>query len=154
MQDMLVMTIIGGRRAAFRAVEIQSIIEIESIHPIPTAPAFIAGLTALRSQSLTVIDSRTALGLGTASTTASRAAVVEVDGQPYALLVDAVVDVVEASSEPKPVPGGFGAGWSHAAIGLVETADEPALLLDIARLIAGPDPADRAGKPNINIKAA
>ncbi|WP_232842933.1 chemotaxis protein CheW [Allopontixanthobacter confluentis] len=143
MDELLVMTVIAGRRAAFRAVEVQAVIEIEIIHPVPRAPDFIAGLTALRSQSLTVIDCRRSLGLAGDSAADSRAAVVEVGGHPYALLVDTVEDVVEARSAPHPVPGGLGAAWERVGIGMIETDAEPALLVDIAKMVAGPDQAIR-----------
>lgn len=138
MNELLVMTEIAGRRAAFRAVEVQSVIEMETISPVPRAPEFITGLTAMRSQSLTVIDCRRALGLSADTPPDSRAAVVEVEGHLYALQVDAVKDVVETRSEPTSVVGGFGDTWERVALGMVETADGPALLIDIKQMIAGP----------------
>ena len=52
MNDLLLMCMVAGRRAAIPAIRVQSVIEIEDITPIPGAPAFIRGLTALRSQAL------------------------------------------------------------------------------------------------------
>jgi purine-binding chemotaxis protein CheW len=139
MTELLLMCKIAGRRAALTAVRVQSVIEIEDITPIPGTPDFIRGLTALRSQALTVIDSALALGLeGLGEVPEQRAAVVEVEGHPYALLVDEAYDVGEALSEPVAVPGGFGPAWQHAARGMVETSDGPTLLVDIEALIAGP----------------
>lgn len=139
MNELLLMCLIAGRRAAIPAAEVQSVIEIDEITPIPGVPAFILGLTALRSQALTVIDCQVALGFdGQQDARGRRAAVVQVDGHPYALLVDAAYDVGEALSEPVAVPGGFGAGWQNAARGMVETAGGPALVIDIAALISGP----------------
>ncbi|HBQ54425.1 MAG TPA: chemotaxis protein CheW, partial [Erythrobacter sp.] len=66
MNDLLLMCMVAGRRAAIPAIRVQSVIEIEDITPIPGAPAFIRGLTALRSQALTVIDCSVALGFETA----------------------------------------------------------------------------------------
>lgn len=139
MNDLLLMCMVAGRRAAIPAVRVQSVIEIEEITPIPGTPGFICGLTALRSQALTVIDCAQALGLDTwVAAEDARAAVVEVDGHAYALLLDEVSDVAEAQSEPIAVPGGFGREWQHAATGMVETAAGPVLLLDIAALVSGP----------------
>lgn len=145
MNELLVLTRIAGRRAAFRAVEIQSVIEIESISPVPRAPDFITGLTAMRSRSLTVVDCRKSLGLAAETPPDSRAAVIEVDGHFYALQVDKVEDVTEARSAPEPVPGGFGEAWQRISLGMVETDDGPAVLVDVERLIAGP-PAKMAKK--------
>lgn len=138
MSDLLLMCRIAGRRAAIAARDIQSVIEIEEITPIPATPPHIAGLTALRSQALTVIDCRVALGFEPAEgIVGARAAVVEQEGHLYALVVDEAYDVGEALSSPRDVPGGFGPGWQHAATGLVETADGPTLAIAIDRIIEG-----------------
>ncbi|MGB3378013.1 chemotaxis protein CheW [Allopontixanthobacter sediminis] len=156
MNELLVMTRIAGRRAAFRAVEIQSVIEIDSIAPVPRAPDFISGLTAMRSRSLTVIDCRKSLGLVPETAPDSRAAVVEIEGHLYALQVDKVEDVTDALSEPDPVPGGFGESWERVALGMVETEQGPALLIDITRMVAGPPSrilkkAGKTAEPSVSL---
>lgn len=139
MNDLLLLCVIAGRRAAIPAVRVQSVIEIDEITPIPGVHSFIRGLTALRSQALTVIDCSAALGFDCqAASPEQRAAVVDVEGHLYALLVDAAYDVGEARSEPIEVPGGFGAGWQAAARGMVETDTGPTLLIDVETLVAGP----------------
>lgn len=139
MNELLLMCMIAGRRAAIPASQVQSVIEIDEITPIPGTPAFIRGLTALRSQALTVIDCSVAIGLeGSRDGDDQRAAVVEVDGHLYALLVDEAYDVGEARSDAIAVPGGFGSGWQRASRGMVETDSGPALVIDVAALIAGP----------------
>jgi purine-binding chemotaxis protein CheW len=65
------------------------------------------------------------------------AAVVELDGHHYALIVDLVEDVVEATSEPTTVRAAMGPGWERVSKGMVETEEGPMLLIDIAGLIAG-----------------
>ena len=81
MNELLLMCMIAGRRAAIPAIRVQSVIEIDEITPIPGAPSFIRGLTALRSQALTVIDCTVALGLEPGETPAQqRAAVVDIEG--------------------------------------------------------------------------
>ena len=145
MTQLLLMCLIAGRRAAIPTQRVLSVIEVEAVTPIPMTPAFIVGLTALRSQALTVIDCRVSLGF-TASerVVGSRAAVIEHDGHRYALLVDEAFDVAEALSMPLPVPGGFGEGWRHAATGMIETESGPALLVDVEQLIRGPREAAAA----------
>lgn len=139
MTQLLLMCSIAGRRAAIPTERVLSVIEIEAVTPIPLTPDFIVGLTALRSQALTVIDCRVSLGF-TASerVVGSRAAVIEHEGHRYALLVDEAFDVAEALSQPVPVPGGFGEGWRHAATGMIETESGPALLVEVEQLLLGP----------------
>ncbi|EAQ29093.1 chemotaxis protein CheW [Erythrobacter sp. NAP1] len=138
MNELLVMCQIAGRRCAFRANDVQSVIEIGAITPVPRTPDHIAGLTALRSQALTVIDCRRAIGFDPqAYSLDHRAIVVASSGYSYALRIDSIEDITSAIGEPGTVPGGFGAEWSNAASGLVETRTGPALMMDLSALIAG-----------------
>jgi purine-binding chemotaxis protein CheW len=135
MSLVLVLTL-AGQRVALLADEMESVVEIEAIAPVPGAAPHVAGLSALRSRVLTVIDTRASLGLGPTES-ARDAVVATVDGHPYALLVDAVEDVVEGS-EPRPLGASAGPGWSRAARGAVEAEGDLMLLLDLAALVAGP----------------
>jgi purine-binding chemotaxis protein CheW len=145
MNDLLVMAQIAGRRCALQAGDVKSVIELGTITPVPRSPNFIAGITALRSQALTVIDCRQALGFNSEDwATDHRAAVVSVSGYSYALMVDAIEDIATGTITPDTVPGGFGPEWNRVATGMVETAIGPALLIDLGPLIAGPDTAGMA----------
>lgn len=146
--DLLVVAQIAGRRCALSALDVKSVIEIGTVTPIPRAPAWIAGITALRSQALTVIDCRHAIGLAASATGADwptdhRAIVVAEGGHAYALRVDGIEDITTAAGEAGQVPGGFGPEWSRIAIGMIETMAGPALLVDLAALLAGPESAAR-----------
>ncbi len=140
MNNLLVMATIAGRRCALNARDVQSVIELGTITPVPRTPDFIAGITALRSQALTVIDCRKALGLDPSDyPTDTRAAAISIDGHSYALMVDHIEDITTAVAEPGDVVGGFGENWSRVATGMVETSNGPALLIDLAILISGPE---------------
>lgn len=140
MSEMLLVIMLAGRRAALPAVQVNSVIELGEVTPVPRSPAHVAGLAALRSRPLTVIDGAAALGMpaGEADWRHKRAVVVEHDGHLYGLLVDAADDIVAALDEPGPLGADPGPGWRSAALGRVETEAGAVLLLDIAALIAGP----------------
>lgn len=143
MNDLLVMAQIAGRRCALHAADVQSVIELGAITPVPRTPDFIAGITALRSQALTVIDCRLALGFAASDwPTDHRAAAVTIGGHAYALMVDAIEDVTTSASQPGQVAGGFGPEWSRVATGMIETGIGPALLINLKALIAGPGQAE------------
>ncbi len=136
--ELLVMIKIDGQRCALRALQVHSVIEIEAITAVPHAPDHILGLCTKRSQTLTVIDCLRAAGKSKqVNPLGKRAAVVEHEGHVYALLVDEVEDVEDSTNEIVAVEGGYGTEWSYLAEGMVETAQGPALLLNIDRLIAG-----------------
>ena len=139
MNDLLVMAQIAGRRCALPAHDVSSVIEIGPVTPVPRSPDFIAGITAMRSQALTVIDCRRALGFDADRWSLDhRAIVVAVENYSYALRVDSIEDVTSAVSQPEQVPGGFGQEWTRVSTGMVETTDGPVLLIDLPQMIAGP----------------
>ena len=146
MSQLLLIVSIGGSRVAFPSAAVESVVELDTLIPVPRAAAHVAGLSALRSRVLTVIDTVRSLDLGTSDCTDGirEAAVVELDGHHYALIVDSVEDVVEALSEPTPIRAAMGEGWERVALGMVETEDGPLLLVDVAALIAGPASEARA----------
>lgn len=132
MNELVLTLVIAGRRAAIRAPQVHSVVDLGPVSPVPRAPQYVRGLTALRSAAMTVIDCALALGLPSDSADAAgrRAAVIEENGHLYALLVDEVDDVVESHTAPVPVPGDAGSGWERVAHGMIETTSGPALLID------------------------
>ena len=142
MNELLLIVAIAGNRVAFPAVQVESVVELDTLIPVPRAPAHLAGLSALRSRVLTVIDCRLSLELDAKPRPDGEllleAAVVELDGHFYALIVDTVEDVIEALSNPVAVRGAMEPGWQRVAIGMVETEEGPILLVDVAALVAGP----------------
>lgn len=139
MNELLLVVFIAGERVALPAAAVESVVELDTLIPVPRAAPHVAGLSALRSRVLTVIDCVRSLelGSGAAPQAIREAAVVELDGHHYALIVDLVEDVIEAQSEPTPVRAAMGAGWERASVGMVETESGPLLLVDVAALVAG-----------------
>jgi purine-binding chemotaxis protein CheW len=141
MNELLLVAKIAGDRIALPASAVESVVELDTLIPVPRAAPHVAGLSALRSRVLTVIDCTRSLELasGAGSANIREAVVIELEGHHYALTVDMVEDVVESTSAPSPVRGGMGAGWERVSIGIVETEQGPLLLLDVAALVAGPE---------------
>jgi purine-binding chemotaxis protein CheW len=139
MNELLLIVTIGGQRVALPAAAVESVVELDTLIPVPRAAPHVAGLSALRSRVLTVIDCMRSLELGTSDTSDGirEAAVVELDGHHYALIVDIVEDVVEALGDPSPVRAAMGAGWERVSQGMVETEVGPLLLVDVAALVSG-----------------
>jgi purine-binding chemotaxis protein CheW len=133
---------LAGERVALLADDVDSVVEIERITPVPRAPRHIAGLAALRSRVLTIIDSATVLDLTPSAPAGDGAArqtvVVTVDGHLYGIQVSAVEDVVELTTPIQPIRGTLAAGWARVALGLIELEGNSLLLLDPGALIAPP----------------
>lgn len=138
MAELLLIARLAGRRIAFPAAEVEAVVELEGLTPAPGAAPHVAGLSALRSRVLTVIDGLASLGFeAAASNGLNEAIVVPSGGHTYALLVDEVEDVIEAGAA-SPVAAPLGAGWDRVALGMVEVEGELLLLVDPHQLIAGP----------------
>jgi purine-binding chemotaxis protein CheW len=122
------------------------VVELDTLIPVPRAANHVAGLSALRSRVLTVICCRRSLGMAMSelSDGVLEAAVTEVDGHHYALIVDGVEDVLEAIGDPAPVRAAMGEGWERVSSGMIETEEGALLMMDVEALVAGPDAARQA----------
>lgn len=138
MTELLLIARLAGRRIAFPAADVEAVVELEGLSPAPRAAPHVAGLSALRSRVMTVIDGLAALEAGRTEGPGRDAIVVPSGGHTYALLVDEVEDVIEASTTPTPARAPLGHGWDRVSLGMVEAEGELFLLVDPHQLIAGP----------------
>jgi purine-binding chemotaxis protein CheW len=129
---------LAGERVALPASDVEAVVEIDSVVPAPGTPPHVAGLAALRSRVVTVIDCPAALGFATDTTPGRDAVVAVVDGHPYALLVEEVEDVIEADGESVPLPVRTAPLWRRVAKAMVPAEGNLLLLIDVPALIAGP----------------
>ena len=137
MNGLILIVKIAGERVAFPTEDVESVVELEGLTPVPRAAAHVAGLSALRSRVLTGIDCLSSLELAQGEAMRD-AVVVEVEGHPYALAVEQVLDVAETDGHVEPVRTQLGAGWSRVARGMTEAGGELLLLVDPKALIVGP----------------
>ncbi|HEX8302455.1 chemotaxis protein CheW [Sphingomonas sp.] len=125
---------IAGRSVAIDSDQVESVVDIGKVTPVPRASQHVRGLAALRSKVVTVIDTQSALGVAGTSE-ARRAVITRVEGHHYAMLVDGLDDV--APFELQPLAGGVSldAAWSVAGRGVVSRDGEPILAIDLASLV-------------------
>lgn len=138
MAELLLIVRLAGERVALPAADVESVVEIEALTPVPGAAGHVAGLAALRSRVLTVIDCLASLDPSLRLPSGAREAVMAVvDGHPYALLVEAVEDVVESSGERRP-SAASSSSWRRIGRATIEAEGDLLLLADVEALIAGP----------------
>jgi purine-binding chemotaxis protein CheW len=135
MTDIVLIGEIGLQKIAFRASAIEAVVNISAVVPIPFAPRQVLGLSAIRSQVVTVVDCGIAVG-GAACGPTGRSVLTLIDGHRYALRIDAIDDVANhrilLGCSELPLVG----RWRSFVIGRVDLQDCFALLVDPALLIA------------------
>ncbi|MES9989543.1 MAG: chemotaxis protein CheW [Candidatus Thiodiazotropha endolucinida] len=118
-------------------MQVQEVLRITEIAPVPGAPPYVLGIINLRGNVVTVIDTRTRFGLPTKEVDdASRIIVIESEKQVVGILVDAVAEVVELrETDIDPAPN-VGTEESSRYIQGVATQEERLLILvDLNKLL-------------------
>ena len=134
MTELFLLAQVAGRAVAIPAEQVDSVVDLGEVVPVPGTERSLRGLAALRSRVVTVIDTGLALGLAPTPDTTRRAVITRVDGHHYAVLVDALEDV--APFVRQPLAGlRVGTGWAGAGTALIERDGEPVLVLDLTRLV-------------------
>lgn len=133
---------IAGRTVAIESGQVESVVDLGTIVPVPGAGRQVRGLAALRSRVVTVIDTRAALGLGAGGAGVegstggkNRAVVTIVEGHHYAVLVDAVEDVGPFDLLPLSAGIVLDKGWHAVGRGIIERAGEPILAIMLGAMI-------------------
>ncbi|MDB5694749.1 MAG: chemotaxis protein CheW [Sphingomonas bacterium] len=127
---------VAGCPIAVPAIQVDSVVDLGEIVPVPGSERSVRGLAALRSRVVTVIDTGVALGLASTDLATRRAIITHADGHYYAVLVDALEDVAPFPRQPL---GGVSLrhGWATAGVALIERDGEPVLVIDLACLLPG-----------------
>lgn len=89
---------IGKEEFAFTLTEIQEIITIMPLTPVPHAPPAIRGIVNVRGKVATAVDLATVLGLHDEKSTPQYMIMAEFEKNLYAILVDTVTGVLRTSS--------------------------------------------------------
>ncbi|MBY0583116.1 MAG: chemotaxis protein CheW [Sphingomonas sp.] len=137
MEKLFLIAQLADRTVAIDSDQVDSVVDINQITPVPCAFAEVRGLAALRSRVVTVIDTRIALGLPSSERPAQRAVITVIDGHHYAIMVDGLEDV--APFQMNPVGGGIvlEGGWRSAGCGFIDRQGEPVLVIELRALVPG-----------------
>ncbi len=135
MKEFVTVTI-TGQRFGIPVLSVHDVLTEQRLTRIPMAPPEVAGALNLRGRTVTAIDIRTRLGLEPREESAAcMNVVVEYDGEPYSLMVDAVGDVLALSNdqyEPNPIT--LDPIWREIADGLYRLDEELLIVFDVSRL--------------------
>jgi purine-binding chemotaxis protein CheW len=118
--------------------DVHEVFATHQITTVPLAPAAIKGLLNLRGRVVTALCMRTLLGLGDAGAVPECMAIgVEMEGEPFALLVDRVGDVMRlplATLEPNPIH--IDENWQNLSRGVHRLETSILVVVDLGKIIA------------------
>ena len=129
---------INGCRVAIESDSVESIVHVPDIIPVPQSDPSIAGLFALRSRVLTLIDSQYIVtGQRRQLQKGCLAVIAEIGGHHFGLAVDRVEDVVMIASDDIQAAIRPSEQWKSIISETASVGDGLVMLLDPARLVAG-----------------
>lgn len=121
----------GGQIFALPSDAVDAVATVSAISPVPLADRHVAGIAAVRSKVMAVVDGGLAIGgTAVAGTGEIAVVVVEIDGHHYGIAVDDVHDVVEREAAPQQVGAAFSEDWRRLAKGFIEINGEPVVVVD------------------------
>ncbi len=126
----------GGAYFGVPVTRVRDVLAAPQIYATPLAPASILGSINLRGRIVTAIDLRTRLGMARAEAACKCVIVERAGGEPYALLVDEIGDVMMLSAslyEPNPIT--LDKAWAQLCRGLYRQDGQMLIVLDIDALL-------------------
>ena len=118
-------------------MQVQEVLRITEIAPVPGAPSYVLGIINLRGNVVTVIDTRSRLGLMTVEPDdSSRIVIIETEKHVVGILVDSVAEVVDlAASEIEPAPAVGSEESSKYIQGVASRDGNLVILMDLNKLL-------------------
>ncbi|MCG8017781.1 MAG: chemotaxis protein CheW [Candidatus Thiodiazotropha sp. 'RUGA'] len=118
-------------------MQVQEVLRVTEIAPVPGAPSYVLGIVNLRGNVVTVIDTRKRFGLPSVEVSDnSRIVVIESEKQVVGILVDAVAEVVELREDEIDAAPNVGTDESSRYIQGVATQEGRLLILvDLNKLL-------------------
>ncbi|MFO7955098.1 chemotaxis protein CheW [Thioalkalivibrio sp.] len=123
---------------AIDVLQVQEVLKVTEIAPVPGVPDYILGIINLRGNVVTVIDARRRMGLDDReSDEASRIVIIDVDNQNVGILVDSVSEVVRISPDAvEPAPEVGNDDSSRFIQGVTSTEEGLTILVDLNKLLS------------------
>tara|TARA_R110002050_G_scaffold9504_1_gene33322 strand:- start:479303 stop:479782 length:480 start_codon:yes stop_codon:yes gene_type:complete len=129
-------------------MQVQEVLRITEIAPVPGAPSYVLGIINLRGNVVTVIDTRSRFGLMPKANNddQSRIIIVEVSGSVIGMLVDSVAEVVYLhQSEIDSVPVVNNDDSSRFIQGVCSREDQLLILVDVNKFLTEEEVSEFSG---------
>ena len=128
---------IAGQMFGIPVLQVHDVLGSIDLTNIPLAPMEVAGALNLRGRIVTCIDVRKRLGLPVSDDLARRmSVVVEHHGEPYALLIDTVGEVLSLKTDQlEKNPATLDHRWREVSSGIYRMESNLLVILQIERLL-------------------
>jgi len=125
-------------------MQVQEVLRITEIAPVPGAPDYVIGIINLRGNVVTVIDTRRRFGLmSIESDDQTRIIIVEVNGNVIGMLVDSVAEVVYLhQSEIDTAPNVSNDDSSRFIQGVCSREEQLLILVDVDKFLTEEEISD------------
>ena len=129
---------LAGETYAVNVMQVQEVLRVAEITPVPGAPDYVLGIINLRGNVVTVIDARKRMGLPPPMRDESSSiAIIEVHHQVVGILVDSVAEVVDLRpSEIDSAPNVGNEEASRYIQGVASRDGELLILLDLNKFLS------------------
>ncbi len=127
-------------------MQVQEVLRITEIAPVPGAPSYVLGIINLRGNVVTVVDTRKRFGLATKEPDdSSRIVIIEVNGNVIGMLVDSVAEVVDLrKSEIETAPNVGTDETARYIQGVASREGELLIVVDLNRFLSDEEWGDVA----------
>jgi len=129
---------VGAEEYGLELLRVKEVIRMRQITWLPKAPSCVKGIINLRGEVIPIIDLRDRFGLAAQEQTAmTRVVVVEVEGRPVGMVVDAASQVVRVpADEFDPPPQVLGEASRDFITAVGKTGDRLILMIDVDRILS------------------
>lgn len=126
-----------GEKYGIKVMQVQEVLRMNEIAPVPGAPDYVLGIINLRGNVVTVIDTRKRFGLPVREPDDStRIVIVEAENQIVGILVDSVAEVANLRTSEIETAPNVGNDESAKYIQGVSSQDSELLILvDVNKLL-------------------
>lgn len=142
MSGLYLLARIAGTAVAIRTDEVEAVVRLREMSPVPSVAKYVVGLAALRSRVLTVVDAAAMIygadeAAPTVRSSEDLAVVCEIGGHSYGILVESVDDIQTIDTPALPVCGRVDEVWRRYAAAVIEHEGQPYFILSKASFFEG-----------------
>lgn len=135
---------LDGETYGINVMQVQEVLRMTEIAPVPGAPDYVVGIINLRGNVVTVIDTRKRFGLmPTESDDATRIVIIESDNNIVGILVDSVAEVVNLRGSQIETAPNVGNDESSKYIqGVFSREEDILILVDLNKFLSDDEWSD------------